>query len=244
MSELAAGQRARALYDYEARAPDELSFRRNDVIVVRKADEEDDGWYHGELDGKSGLFPNNYVQLITAEKPSGKPPVTLPEYVRCDDFFKFYKLEDVLGRGRFSQVRRAIQSASGESFAVKMMELNNPELGASISDAEREVLAEVVVLHRIKYSGIIVLHETFKWLDKYYLVTEDLQGGDLFDRIEQQGPFSEEDAGPIIFQVTSAVAFLHERGIIHRDIKPDNLVFVSHDADSVRSPCSPADQSS
>ena len=49
MAALTPGQKARAIYDYDARAADELSFKRNDVITVLKADEEDDGWYHGEL---------------------------------------------------------------------------------------------------------------------------------------------------------------------------------------------------
>ena len=49
MAALTHGQKARAIYDYDARAADELSFKRNDVITVLKADEEDDGWYHGEL---------------------------------------------------------------------------------------------------------------------------------------------------------------------------------------------------
>ena len=66
------GQKAKALFDYEARAPDELSFKRRDIITVLDKDEEDEGWYRGEINGKTGLLPNNYVQLI--DKPAGEPP--------------------------------------------------------------------------------------------------------------------------------------------------------------------------
>ena len=66
------GQKAKALFDYEARAPDELSFKRRDIITVLDKDEEDEGWYRGEINGKTGLFPNNYVQLI--DKPAGEAP--------------------------------------------------------------------------------------------------------------------------------------------------------------------------
>ena len=157
--------------------------------------------------------------------PVTKSDNEIPDYVRKENFEATYKLEDSLGRGRFSQVRRATMKASGQSYAVKLMDLNDPELGTSVTEAEREVLSEVAVLTRIRQGGIVELYETFKWLDKYYLVMEDLRGGDLFDRIEQQGPFNEPDAGPLIYQVVSAVAHLHERGIVHRDIKPDKLVF-------------------
>ena len=70
------GQKAKALFDYEARAPDELSFKRRDIITVLDKDEEDEGWYRGEINGKTGLFPNNYVQLI--DKPAGDPPAAAP----------------------------------------------------------------------------------------------------------------------------------------------------------------------
>ena len=59
---------ARAIYDYEARASDELSFKRHDVIEVLGRDDEDEGWYRGVLNGRTGLFPNNYVQFQEAAK--------------------------------------------------------------------------------------------------------------------------------------------------------------------------------
>ena len=142
MSSLAPGQTARAIYDYEARAADELSFKRNDIINVLGADEEDEGWYRGEIAGRAGLFPNNYVQLIpmapvTPSAPSA-PTNRVPDHVRTEEFDKVYTLQDALGRGRFSQVRRATLKSSGQSYAVKLMDLTDPELGATVPEAEKE----------------------------------------------------------------------------------------------------------
>lgn len=296
---------ARAIYDYEARASDELSFKRHDVIEVLGRDDEDEGWYRGVLNGRTGLFPNNYVQFQEAAKvveleaaatPAKTPAPaaaaassassaqtpTLPNYVKQDVFEKAYALAETLGRGRFSQVRRCTQVPGGRSCAVKIMDLDDPELGSSAADAEREVLAEVQVLRAVQHANVVQLFETFRNGSQYYLVLEDLGGGDLFDRIEQNGPFKEEDAGPLlrqvrarrgmgrwprdgrarlssstllcvshppsardprlpavaralspwVVQVVSAVHFLHEKGIVHRDIKPDNLVFASKAADA------------
>ena len=259
---------ARAIYDYEARASDELSFKRHDIIEVLGKDEEDDGWYIGVVNGRKGLFPNNYVQF--QEKSAAKPaaatsgpvpsacaaaqasgatvaaaaaPVSsvkasspaapaVPEYVRTTTFEKSYTLAETLGRGRFSQVRRCTQVQGGRSCAVKIMDLNDPELGASPQDAEREVIAEVEVLRIVQHPGVVQLYETFKNGSLYQLVLEDLSGGDLFDRIEQTGPYKEEDAAPLIRQIATAVAFLHERGIAHRDLKPDNIVFETRASDA------------
>ena len=248
---------ARAIYDYEARASDELSFKRHDVINVLGRDEEDEGWYKGVLHGREGLFPNNYVQFIEAKPatppappppapqpaalPTAPPPQAppsqqqqqqLPDYVRQAPFELSYQLSETLGRGRFSQVRRCTQVPVGRSCAVKIMDLSDPELGANPQDAEKEVLAEVQVLRMVPHAGIVELLETVKTAGRYYLVLEDLSGGDLFDRIEQNGPYKEEDAGPLLRQVTTAVAFLHEKGIVHRDLKPDNLVFVDRTPES------------
>ena len=249
------GQKAKALFDYEARAPDELSFKRRDIITVLDKDEEDEGWYTGELSGARGLFPHNYVQLL--EEPPAVPPpakaaaassvaaaattsadtgsssgaVEVPKSVKHTSFVAEYTVAEVLGRGRFSQVRRCTQR-NGRSVAVKMMDLTDPELGTNLQEAEREVIAEVKILSGLDHVGVVRLMETIKWENKYYLVMEGLTGGDLFDRIERLGPYSEDDAAPLLLQVSNAISFLHERQVVHRDLKPDNLVFVDSERES------------
>ena len=178
---------ARAIYDYEARASDELTFKRHDIIEVLGQDEEDDGWYIGILNGKKGLFPNNYVQFqekaaasSAAQQPApsaaastAKSAPTLPDYVLTSTFEKSYTLAETLGRGRFSQVRRCTQIPGGRSCAVKIMDLDDPELGSSPTDAEREVIAEVEVLRLVQHAGVVQLFQTFKNKQFYYLVLED-----------------------------------------------------------------------
>jgi len=245
-------QRARAIYDYDARAADELTFKRNELIEVIGVDDEDEGWYKGRLNGREGLFPNNYVHFLedapaaatkaapTAPTPPPTAPTplpaapgpTLPDFVKQKKFDASFSLAEVLGRGRFSQVRRCTQLAGGRSCAVKIMELDDPELGANPQDAEKEILAEVNVLRMVEHPNIVDLQETIKDAGRYYLVLEDLNGGDLFDRIEQNGPYKEEDAALLLRQVVTAVDYLHAKGVVHRDLKPDNLVFVSKVPDS------------
>ncbi len=237
-------QKARAIYDYDARASDELTFKRNDLIEVLGVDDEDEGWYKGRLNGVEGLFPNNYVHFIEETPPAAAPPKPapsapaaptppptapttlptapasgLPEYVKQQKFEGSYALAEVLGRGRFSQVRRCTHTASGRSCAVKIMELDDPELGANPQDAEKEILAEVKVLRMVEHASIVELLETIKDGGRYHLVLEDLNGGDLFDRIEQNGPYKEEDAALLLRQVVTAVDYLHAKGIVHRDVR-------------------------
>lgn len=67
---------------------------------------------------------------------------------------------------------------------------------------------------------------------KYYIVTEFLEGGELFDRIIANDHFSEQDAAGIMKQLLSAIAYCHKRNIVHRDLKPENLVYDSKKKDA------------
>ena len=55
-----------------------------------------------------------------------------------------------------------------------------------------------------------------------------VEGGELFDRIVEEGNFTERDASRITKQMTDAIQYLHENGIVHRDLKPENLLFRDH----------------
>ena len=70
------------------------------------------------------------------------------------------------------------------------------------------------------------VHQTDTKQDKYYIVTQLATGGELFDRICDQGKFTEKDASQSIKQVLEAVDYLHERQIVHRG-KP-SLLNVGH----------------
>lgn len=66
-----------------------------------------------------------------------------------------------------------------------------------------------------------------------YIVTEFLEGGELFDKITQKGSFNELEACQVISQALSAIAYLHERKIIHRDLKPENIIFEHNSPDDL-----------
>ena len=72
----------------------------------------------------------------------------------------------------------------------------------------------------------------FQAPDKFYMVMELAQGGELFDRIIARGSFSERDAVKVLNMVLGAVRYLHALGITHRDLKPENLLYYHPGNDS------------
>eukprot|EP00043_Microstomoeca_roanoka_P027278 m.13995 g.13995 ORF g.13995 m.13995 type:complete len:748 (-) comp7482_c0_seq1:51-2294(-) len=134
--------------------------------------------------------------------------------------------EDILGAGTFSVCKRAIHKPSGKEFAIKIIDKlkRNPE-------------DEIEILFR--YGGhpnILTLYEVFDEGNYCYLVTEYLRGGELLDRILENGSLSEVEAQPIIRLLIQVVDYLHSQNVVHRDLKPSNILYAdpSHSPESIR----------
>jgi len=87
--------------------------------------------------------------------------------------------------------------------------------------------------------NILNMHEFYEDADKYYLITDFIEGGNLFDRLTPEDkPLTEYEAASIIRDLARALTFLHSHGIAHRDIKPQNILVKSR---KTLSPCVIAD---
>ena len=58
----------------------------------------------------------------------------------------------------------------------------------------------------------------------FYVIFEKMEGGSLFETIEHRGHLTEQEAVQVVRDITSALHFLHQKGIAHRDLKPDNIL--------------------
>mmetsp|Transcript_6281 Transcript_6281/g.6167 ORF Transcript_6281/g.6167 Transcript_6281/m.6167 type:complete len:132 (+) Transcript_6281:219-614(+) len=84
----------------------------------------------------------------------------------------------------------------------------------------------------VDHPNIVKLFETFEDSRFIYLPMELCEGGELFDRIINEGHFSEKKASFTFLFMLSAVAYLHSRDIVHRDLKPENFLYETKDPDS------------
>ncbi|XP_048384806.1 serine/threonine-protein kinase DCLK2 isoform X3 [Stegostoma tigrinum] len=129
-----------------------------------------------------------------------------------------YKVGKVIGDGNFAVVKECVERSSGKEYALKIIDK------AKCSGKEHLIENEVAVLRRVKHPNIIMLIEEVDTPTELYLVMELVKGGDLFDAITSSTKYTERDASAMVYNLVSALKYLHSLNIVHRDIKPENLL--------------------
>jgi serine/threonine protein kinase/WD40 repeat protein len=130
-----------------------------------------------------------------------------------------YQLLEQIGEGAFGVVYRATQPQIGREVAIKAVP---PEL-ANHPDFVRRFEREAQIVARLEHPHIVPLYDYWREPDAAYLVMRFLRGGSL-EQLLESGPLKTDEAARILDQVAAAVAAAHRQGVIHRDVKPGNIL--------------------
>lgn len=136
-----------------------------------------------------------------------------------------YDIGEELGAGAFGKVVKATHKQSQSLRAIKI--LQKPHI-----HDYRTFQTELDLLRALDHPHVIRVFEAFESDLFCYLVTDYCEGGELLRKLVEQGHFAEAEAAAYMRQIISAVAFCHSRGICHRDLKPDNCLFLTQSPDS------------
>jgi len=130
-----------------------------------------------------------------------------------------YTVVDEIGRGGMGQVFKAEHAMMGRIVAVKVL----PRSKAT-PESEAAFRREMRMLGRLDHENLVRAFDAGYDAMVYYLVTEFVPGLDLKRQVQKHGPLDEVHAASVIAQAARGLAYAHEQGLVHRDVKPGNLL--------------------
>src|SRR6266550_992774 len=136
-----------------------------------------------------------------------------------------YTIERILGRGGMATVHLAEERKHRRKVAIKVL---NQEFGASVG-AER-FLREIGIAAQLSHPHIVPLIDSGEADGSLYYVSAYIPGGSLRDRLDRQKKLSVDDALRITSEIGAALDYAHRNGFVHRDVKPENILFADDHA--------------
>jgi serine/threonine-protein kinase len=134
-----------------------------------------------------------------------------------------FRIERLLGRGGMSSVWQAYDEELGRPVAIKLLHTRRLESADSVDRFEREARTLALLAH----PGIVTVIDRGETDGRPFIVCELVDGRDLHERISLEGRLPITEALAIAVQVAAALAYAHGRGVIHRDVKPHNVLLTA-----------------
>ena len=145
---------------------------------------------------------------------------TAKKFKKVERFSDHYSLLKEIGAGAFGSVKLGRHKATQQPCAVKIIRKSSlsHEIYQQLNKNEFEVLEET------PHPNITRIYELMEDKRNYFIVMEVVTGGNLLQKFEGIGSFTESQAASVIQQLLNALKFMHNKNIMHRDLKPENIL--------------------
>ncbi|GFQ06940.1 calcium-dependent protein kinase 2 [Phtheirospermum japonicum] len=145
-------------------------------------------------------------------------------------FKEHYKLGHELGHGQYGKTYLCVDKKTGINYACKSIAKRKLLTNEDVNDVRREI----EIMHHLSgaHPNVISIRGAYEDAVAVHVVMELCRGGELFDRIEKRGPYSERKAAQLTRTIVGVIETCHILGVMHRDLKPENFLFVDEGEDS------------
>ena len=136
-----------------------------------------------------------------------------------------YKILKKLGEGNFSTVKLASHSLTGEKVAIKILEKTKV---TKLEEKER-INRELAIMRKLNHYNIAKLYQIVETKLTIYLIQENVPGKEFMEYLTKKGKLKEIEACKFFHQIISALEYMHQCGVAHRDFKPENILITKDD---------------
>ncbi|XP_028832704.1 myosin light chain kinase, smooth muscle [Denticeps clupeoides] len=141
---------------------------------------------------------------------------------------EFYDVEDRLGTGKFGQVFKVVEKSTKMVWAGKFIK--------AFSAKEKEnVRQEISIMNSLHHPKLVQCMDAFEGKSDMVMVMELISGGELFERIvDEDFELTEREVIKYMLQIIDGVAFIHKQGIVHLDLKPENIMCINKTGSKIK----------
>ncbi|XP_071942501.1 myosin light chain kinase, smooth muscle-like [Antedon mediterranea] len=141
---------------------------------------------------------------------------------------QFYEIKDELGRGKFGTVNKCLEKSSKRVFAAKFIKAEQPA-------DKKEVEHEIDIMKKLQHPKLLQLYDCFGAGNNMVIILELVSGGELFERvIDEEFDLTEKDCVMFMTQICEGMQFMHDKKIIHLDMKPENILCVRKNSNKIK----------
>ncbi|PZC82868.1 hypothetical protein B5X24_HaOG209311 [Helicoverpa armigera] len=180
------------------------------------------------FDPRSGKYQCNFSKFSASESSAGaggggtsggSARVSSRSRASEEPHIGKYKLLKTIGKGNFAKVKLAKHVPTGKEVAIKIIDKTQLNPGSL-----QKLFREVRIMKMLDHPNIVKLFQVIETEKTLYLVMEYASGGEVFDYLVLHGRMKEKEARAKFRQIVSAVQYCHQKRIIHRDLKAENLL--------------------
>lgn len=188
--------------------------KKNQLKVIDERLETAESCVSESLSPRARLLHNQIKKIGLSFSQTGAAPETT-----CDS----YKIGKVMGKGAFGKVNLAIHRLAKKFVALKS--INKQFLSEKAS--KQKVMQEFVILRRLRHQNVVRLYESFETQQHIVFVMEVCGGGELLTYVRRRRRLKEDVASFIFAQIITGLEYCHEKNVLHRDVKLDNILLTS-----------------
>ncbi|XP_033247404.1 serine/threonine-protein kinase MARK2-like isoform X8 [Drosophila miranda] len=168
---------------------------------------------------RSNVYSNHVAQGSPNMQMRSSAPM---RWRATEEHIGKYKLIKTIGKGNFAKVKLAKHLPTGKEVAIKIIDKTQLNPGSL-----QKLFREVRIMKMLDHPNIVKLFQVIETEKTLYLIMEYASGGEVFDYLVLHGRMKEKEARVKFRQIVSAVQYCHQKRIIHRDLKAENLLLDS-----------------